>query len=70
MRELRPLYCQLHTWTKHELARATVKPVPQRHPTHWLNNRLEPKLDRPHRRRKSDETIQKPDLRNGSSKNC
>ena len=39
MRELRPLYLQLHTWTKHELARRYHQPVPKRIPAHWLNNR-------------------------------
>jgi peptidyl-dipeptidase A len=39
MRELRPLYLQLHTWVKHELARKYHQPAPQRIPAHWLNNR-------------------------------
>ncbi len=39
MRELRPLYLQLHTWVKHELARRYGEPVPKRIPAHWLNNR-------------------------------
>jgi peptidyl-dipeptidase A len=39
MRELRPLYLQLHTWTKHELARRYGQPVPKLIPAHWLNNR-------------------------------
>ena len=39
MRELRPLYRQLHTWTKYELARRYDQPVPNRIPAHWLNNR-------------------------------
>jgi len=39
MRELRPLYLQLHTWTKHELARRYNQPVPERIPAHWINNR-------------------------------
>ncbi len=39
MRELRPLYLQLHTWTKHELAKRYGQPVPKRIPAHWLNNR-------------------------------
>lgn len=39
MRELRPLYLQLHTWTKHELARRYGQPVPKRIPAHWINNR-------------------------------
>jgi peptidyl-dipeptidase A len=39
MRDLRPLYLQLHTWTKHELAKRYGQPVPKRIPAHWLNNR-------------------------------
>jgi peptidyl-dipeptidase A len=39
MRELRPLYLQLHTWTKHELAKKFGQAVPKRIPAHWINNR-------------------------------
>ena len=39
MQELRPLYLQLHTWVKHELARKYHQPVPRLIPAHWLNNR-------------------------------
>ena len=39
MRELRPLYLQLHTWTKYELAKRYGQPVPKRIPAHWINNR-------------------------------
>jgi len=39
MRDLRPLYLQLHTWAKYELARKYGQPVPNRIPAHWLNNR-------------------------------
>jgi len=39
MRELRPLYLQLHTWVKYELAKKYHQPVPQLIPAHWLNNR-------------------------------
>jgi peptidyl-dipeptidase A len=39
MREMRPLYLQLHTWAKHELAKRYGKPVPARIPAHWLANR-------------------------------
>jgi peptidyl-dipeptidase A len=39
MRDLRPLYLQLHTWAKHESARRYQQPVPKRIPAHWLNNR-------------------------------
>lgn len=37
--ELEPLYRQLHTWVKHELARRYGQPVPKRLPAHWINNR-------------------------------
>lgn len=39
MRELRPLYLQLHTWVKYKLAEKYHQPVPKRIPAHWLNNR-------------------------------
>ncbi len=39
MRELRPLYLQLHTWAKYELARKYGQPAPRLIPAHWLNNR-------------------------------
>ena len=39
MRELRPLYLQLHTWAKHKLAEKFHQPVPARIPAHWLTNR-------------------------------
>jgi peptidyl-dipeptidase A len=39
MREMRPLYLQLHTWTKYELAKKFHQPVPKRIPAHWINNR-------------------------------
>jgi peptidyl-dipeptidase A len=39
MRDLRPLYLQLYTWTKYELAKRYGQPVPKRIPAHWLNNR-------------------------------
>lgn len=39
MRELRPIYLQLHTWVKYELAKKYGQPVPKRIPAHWLNNR-------------------------------
>ena len=39
MRELQPLYLQLHTWVKYELAKKYHQPVPKRIPAHWLNNR-------------------------------
>ncbi len=39
LRELRPLYLQLYTWTKYELASRYHQPVPDRIPAHWLPNR-------------------------------
>ena len=39
MRELRPLYLQLHTWARHELAKQYRQPVPRKIPAHWLPNR-------------------------------
>ena len=39
MRELRPLYLQLHTWVKYKLAEKYNQPVPKRIPAHWINNR-------------------------------
>jgi peptidyl-dipeptidase A len=45
MRELRPLYLQLHTWAKHELAKKFNQPVPRRIPAHWLNNRWSQEWD-------------------------
>jgi peptidyl-dipeptidase A len=39
MRELRPLYLQLHTWVKYKLAEKYRQPVPKRIPAHWINNR-------------------------------
>lgn len=38
-RELRPLFRELHTWTRHELARRFGQPVPELIPAHWLPNR-------------------------------
>ena len=39
LRELRPLYLQLHTYTKHALAKKYGQPVPKLIPAHWINNR-------------------------------
>lgn len=39
MAVLRPLYLQLHTWVKYELAEKYHQPVPRLIPAHWLNNR-------------------------------
>ncbi|HEX6883392.1 MAG TPA: M2 family metallopeptidase, partial [Planctomycetota bacterium] len=38
-RELRPLYRELHTWARHELAARHGQPVPDLIPAHWLPNR-------------------------------
>lgn len=38
-RELRPLFRELHTWTRHELAKRYAQPVPELIPAHWLPNR-------------------------------
>ena len=37
--ELLPLYVELHTWVKYELAKKYGQPVPRRIPAHWINNR-------------------------------
>jgi peptidyl-dipeptidase A len=37
--QLRPLYRELHTWTRYELARRYHAPVPDLIPAHWLPNR-------------------------------
>jgi peptidyl-dipeptidase A len=37
--QLRPLYRELHTWTRYELARRYGRPVPDLIPAHWLPNR-------------------------------
>ena len=37
--DLRPLYLQLHTWTKHELASRFGEAVPDLIPAHWIGNR-------------------------------
>ncbi|MDH4071313.1 MAG: M2 family metallopeptidase, partial [Ignavibacteria bacterium] len=39
VRELRPLYTELHTWARYELARRYGQPVPDQLPAHWLPNR-------------------------------
>ena len=38
-RELRPLYRELHTWARYELAKRYAVPVPDQLPAHWLPNR-------------------------------
>ena len=37
--QLRPLYQELHTWTRYELAKRYHAPVPDLIPAHWLTNR-------------------------------
>src|SRR5947208_6266842 len=37
MATLRPLYLQLHTWTKYKLAEKFHQPVPKKIPAHWIN---------------------------------
>ena len=37
--ELRPLYRELHTWARYELAERYEQPVPDLLPAHWLPNR-------------------------------
>lgn len=39
VRELRPLYAELHTWARYELAKRYNQPVPDKLPAHWLPNR-------------------------------
>jgi peptidyl-dipeptidase A len=39
LRDIRPLYLQLHTWAKYKLAAKYHQPVPKRIPAHWINNR-------------------------------
>jgi len=38
-RELRPLFRELHTWIRHELAQRYDQPIPELIPAHWLPNR-------------------------------
>jgi peptidyl-dipeptidase A len=38
-RELRPLYRELHTWARYELAKKYNQPVPDQLPADWLPNR-------------------------------
>jgi peptidyl-dipeptidase A len=39
MQDLRPLYRELHTWARYELAKRYGIPVPDQLPAHWLPNR-------------------------------
>lgn len=45
--ELRPLYRELHTWARYELARRFGEPVPDFVPAHWLPQPLGAGLERP-----------------------
>lgn len=42
---LRPLYLQLHTWTKYKLAEKFHQPVPNLIPAHWIANRWSQQWD-------------------------
>lgn len=37
--DLRPLYEQVHCWTKYQLAKRFGRPPPKRIPAHWIGNR-------------------------------
>jgi peptidyl-dipeptidase A len=39
VREIRPLYTELHTWARYELAKRYNRPVPEQLPAHWVPNR-------------------------------
>ena len=39
VQDTRPLYEQLHCWTKHKLAKRFGQPVPKLIPAHWIGNR-------------------------------
>ncbi|MBA3580181.1 MAG: M2 family metallopeptidase, partial [Gemmatimonadaceae bacterium] len=39
LRQIRPLYRELHTWARYELAKRYNLPVPEYLPAHWLSNR-------------------------------
>ncbi len=39
MRDMGPLYREVHCWTKYELAKKYHQPVPKMIPAHWINNR-------------------------------
>ncbi len=39
LRQIRPLYRELHTWARYELAKKYDVPVPENLPAHWLSNR-------------------------------
>lgn len=39
MKDMEPLYKQLHTWVRYELAKRYNQPVPKKIPAHWIDNR-------------------------------
>ena len=39
LRQIRPLYRELHTWARYELAKKYNVPVPEYLPAHWISNR-------------------------------
>ncbi|HAH06482.1 MAG TPA: peptidase [Elusimicrobia bacterium] len=39
LRDIQPLYGQVHCWAKHKLAERYGQPVPKRIPAHWIANR-------------------------------
>ena len=39
LKDIQPLYEQMHCWTKYELAKKYNQPVPKLIPAHWLGNR-------------------------------
>ena len=39
MRDMEPLYKEVHCWTKYQLAEQYHQPVPKMIPAHWINNR-------------------------------
>lgn len=39
LEDIRPLYVELHTWARYELAERYGEPVPDLIPAHWLGNR-------------------------------
>ena len=61
MATLRPLYLQLHTWTKYKLAEKYHQPVPKKIPAHWINNRWSAGMDRPGRGGQPRHLFQGPD---------
>ena len=67
--ELRPLYLQLHTWAKYELAKKYGQPVPEAHSRALAQQSLEPELDGDGRRRPNlDDRFKGRSHRSGSSR--